>query len=202
MQLTFSVLYDNYLANYPKREEHILNCTSSNMIISCPISHPPKSKGAHDFPSNVKCPRYFRWIHEDLKPWKEKGIQQQMIENFQDEAHFRLVIVNGTGYVKQYAKSPHSRDVFTLWGILQLLKLYPGRVPDLDLMFQCNDLPSIKRDKYPMEQSASAPPLFHYCADESTFDIVFPDWSFWGRYLLPKSFRFSLSLHTVWFLFF
>jgi len=171
--------------NFPKREEHILKCISKNMTINmtitCPANYPLKSKPNLHIPSSQTCPEYFRWIHEDLKPWKEKGIERQMVESTSyKQAHFRLVIVNGTAYVKRYKKSFLTRDVFTLWGILQLLKLYPGRVPDLDLMFQCDDLPSITRERYPAEESASAPPLFHYCGNDSTFDIAFPDWSFWG----------------------
>uniref|UniRef100_A0A803MQ00 Glycosyl transferase CAP10 domain-containing protein n=1 Tax=Chenopodium quinoa TaxID=63459 RepID=A0A803MQ00_CHEQI len=69
---------------------------------------------------------------------------------------------------------------YTFWAILQLLKLYPGRLPDLDLVFQCHDQASIKKDKYKGRKAAFAPPQFHYCGDDSTFDIVFPDWSFWG----------------------
>lgn len=103
-----------------------------------------------------------------------------MVESLQHKAHFRLVIVNGTAYVKQYNKAFQTRDDLTLWGILQLLKLYPGRLPDLDLMFQCHDQASIKRDQYQGHDLYSAPPQFHYCGDDSTLDIVFPDWSFWG----------------------
>ena len=103
-----------------------------------------------------------------------------MVESAKDTAQFRLTIVNGVAYVKQYTEFPIDRGVFTLWGILQLLKLYPGRIPDLDLMFQCVNLPSIRKEKYPGKQSAFAPPLFVYCGDDNSFDIVFPDWAFWS----------------------
>lgn len=103
-----------------------------------------------------------------------------MVESLKDVAHFRLVIVNGTAYVKQYSKAFQTRDVYTLWGILQLLKLYPGKLPDLDFVFQCHDQASIKKANYKGKKAAFAPPQFHYCGDDSTFDIVFPDWSFWG----------------------
>ena len=177
MQFSLSMPHDKYSIKYPKREEYLLTCTSSNTTLTCPPNYP---KPDLDFSSNRTCPQYFRWIHEDLKTWKEKGIEREMVESMKSQAHFRLVIVNGTAYVEKYEQSYQTRDVFTLWGILQLLRLYPGRVPDLDLMFMCNDVTTIKKNKYPGEQSASAPPLFHYCGDESAFDIVFPDWSFWG----------------------
>ncbi|KAH9604102.1 hypothetical protein KSS87_010442 [Heliosperma pusillum] len=172
----FSMFSKPYNA-YPKRDQYLLNCTSSNMTLICPSNYPPPTTNLDSFTSNETCPEYFKWIHEDLSTWKEQGITKELVESLQKEAHFRLTIVNGTAYVKQYQKAFQTRDVYTLWGILQLLKLYPGRLPDLDLMFQCHDQASIKRDKY---KGGGAPPQFHYCADDSTLDIVFPDWSFWG----------------------
>ncbi|KAL9252286.1 O-glucosyltransferase rumi-like protein [Drosera capensis] len=163
--------------NYPKKDEHELTCPTTNMTLNCPANYPAMN---NDSSSPRSCPDYFRWILEDLKPWKKKGITKEMVEELEKYAHFRLIVINGTAYVKQYDKAFQTRDVFTLWGVLQLLRLYPGRLPDIDLMFQCHDRPSIKKHKYQGKKEAEAPPLFHYCGSDSTFDIVFPDWSFWG----------------------
>ncbi|KNA13885.1 hypothetical protein SOVF_112590 [Spinacia oleracea] len=170
---------------YSKRDEYLLNCSSSNMKITCPANYPPNTFNRNNTTSsNQTCPDYFRWIHEDLKPWKSQGITKEMVESLEKGAHFRLIIVNGTAYVKQYMKAYQTRDDFTLWGILQLLKLYPGRLPDLDLMFQCHDKPAIQKKYYRGWRVAfthpQPPPQFHYCGGDSAFDIVFPDWSFWG----------------------
>ena len=85
---------------------------------------------------------------------------------------------------EQHGKSFQSRDVFTLWGISQLLKLYPGKVSDLELLFQCGDKTVVKKSDFvkphPVVSSLAPPPMFHYCGDDSSFDIVFPDWTFWG----------------------
>lgn len=89
--------------------------------------------------SPAECPEYFRWIYEDLTPWRDTGITEEMVERARRTANFRLVILNGRAYVETYHRSFQTRDVFTLWGILQLLRLYPGKVPDLDLMFECAD---------------------------------------------------------------
>lgn len=126
------------------------------------------------------CPDYFRWIHEDLRPWKTTGITREMVERANRTANFRLVILNGRVYVERYRRSFQSRDAFTIWGILQLLRRYPGRVPDLDLMFDCVDWPVVRASAYRGKGKPAPPPLFRYCADDSTLDIVFPDWSFWG----------------------
>lgn len=103
-----------------------------------------------------------------------------MVERANGTAHFRLVIVNGKAYIEKYKKSIQSRDLFTIWGILQLLRRYPGKVPDLELMFDCDDRPVIVSRDFRGPNATSPPPLFRYCADRWTMDIVFPDWSFWG----------------------
>jgi hypothetical protein len=126
------------------------------------------------------CPSYFRWIHEDLRPWKETGVTRGMLEKARRTAHFRVVILDGRVYVKKYRKSIQTRDVFTLWGIVQLLRWYPGRLPDLELMFDPDDRPTVRSKDFQGQQHPAPPPLFRYCSDDASLDIVFPDWSFWG----------------------
>ncbi|KAJ4955036.1 hypothetical protein NE237_011819 [Protea cynaroides] len=158
--------------------EFPFNCSNIDLTKGCPSGthhHNPTTS------SNEECPHYFRWIHENLRPWKERGgITREMVERARPTANFRLLIVNGTMYVERYRQPYQTRDVFTWWGILQLMRRYPGRLPDLDLMFDCDDLPTIRSDDYKGPLASAPPPLFRYCADNSTLDIVFPDWSFWG----------------------
>ncbi|XP_034709621.1 protein O-glucosyltransferase 1-like [Vitis riparia] len=127
----------------------------------------------------MTCPDYFRWIHQDLLPWKQTGITRDMVDRAQRTAHFRLVIIDGKAYVEKFRKSIQTRDMFTLWGILQLLRWYPGRLPDLELMFDCDDRPVVRMRDF-RGPNAAPPPLFRYCGDDWSLDIVFPDWSFWG----------------------
>ncbi|EEC73683.1 hypothetical protein OsI_08244 [Oryza sativa Indica Group] len=139
---------------------------------------------AHPLPpttTNSSCPAYFRFIHEDLHPWRAAGgITRRMLERARDTANFRLVVLRGRAYVERIAPAFQTRDLFTIWGILQLLRRYPGRVPDLDLMFDCVDWPVVQADRYQGENATAMPPLFRYCGDDETLDVVFPDWSFWG----------------------
>ena len=175
--------------NYRKTPRPIvfpLKCPAGNLTRSCPGSYPTT------FDTEGKpavCPDYFRWIHEDLKPWEATGISRDMVERAKGSAHFRLVIVKGKAYIEKYKKSIQTRDVFTIWGILQLLRRYPGKLPDLELMFDCDDRPVIKSDDYrgPNAAQAPPPPLFRYCGDPWTLDVVFPDWSFWGWYVISRS---------------
>ncbi|KAJ1280165.1 hypothetical protein BS78_04G210600 [Paspalum vaginatum] len=127
------------------------------------------------------CPAYFRFIHEDLHPWRAAGgITRAMVDRARATANFRLVVIRGRAYIERIAPAFQTRDLFTIWGILQLLRRYPGRVPDLDLMFDCVDWPVVRPDQYEGENATALPPLFRYCGDNETLDIVFPDWSFWG----------------------
>ncbi|KAH1073675.1 hypothetical protein J1N35_026003 [Gossypium stocksii] len=162
-----------------ERVEFPLNCSVAALQgKKCPNKYP--SVFEPDESSTDTCPDYFRWIHQDLQQWKTSGITEDMIERGKASAHFRLVIVGGNVYVEKYTRPYQTRDVFTKWGILQLLRLYPGKVPDLDLLFYSGDETKIMRSDYQGPNSTLAPPLFHYCGSEETLDIVFPDWTFWG----------------------
>ncbi|KAJ8748850.1 hypothetical protein K2173_013281 [Erythroxylum novogranatense] len=165
----------------PKKQEFQLQCATGNVTQTCPTNYPrTQNLQKPDSVLNVTCPSYFRWIHEDLRHWKETGITRDMVESAKWPAHFRLVIVDGKAYVEKYRRrSIQTRDVFSLWGILQLMRWYPGRLPDLELMFDCNDRPVIQK-KHFRAPNASRPPLFRYCSNPRNLDIVFPDWSFWG----------------------
>ncbi|KEH18907.1 glycosyltransferase family 90 protein [Medicago truncatula] len=173
--VSFPFIHKDRLQN---QEDFLLKCIQGKSFKQkCPRDNPT----THN-PTNLNnhvCPSYFRWIHEDLKPWREKGITRNMLKKAKKTAHFKLVIVDGKMYVEKYRKSIQTRDVFTLWGILQLLRLYPGKLPDLELMFDCEDKPVVPLDKF-QGPNASPPPLFRYCSDQWSLDIVFPDWSFWG----------------------
>ncbi|KAH7528691.1 hypothetical protein FEM48_Zijuj05G0098900 [Ziziphus jujuba var. spinosa] len=170
---------------YPPQNTNItghevpLNCTAYGSTRTCP-SNNNNSVSFLNRSSESTCPDYYRWIYEDLRPWAHTGVSREMIEKVKSQAHFRLVILNGNAYVEKYRSSFQTRDVFTLWGVLQLLRMYPGKVPDLELMFNCNDRPVINLRDYSAINATHPPPLFRYCSDDSTLDIPFPDWSFWG----------------------
>ncbi|XP_039773363.1 uncharacterized protein LOC120641353 isoform X4 [Panicum virgatum] len=135
--------------------------TSTNQAPRDLLPPVPSPAGAAA-PAARECPAYFRWIHEDLRPWRDTGVTLDAVERARRYApKFRVTVVAGRLSVARYGRCFQTRDVFTQWGILQLLRRYPGRVPDLDLMFDCEDRPVVGASDQP------PPPLF-------------PDWSFWG----------------------
>ncbi|KAE8712875.1 protein LURP-one-related 4 [Hibiscus syriacus] len=165
-----------------QRIEIPLNCTASkNQTQTCPTDYPKTFQTQDIDPSlNPVCPDYFRWIHEDLRPWKTSGITRDTVERAKGSATFHLVIKGSKVYVKNYRPAIQTRDVFTIWGIQQLLRKYPGGLPDLEIMFDTEDRPAIRSRDYRGPNATAPPPLFRYCGDKKTLDIVFPDWSFWG----------------------
>ncbi|TKW27986.1 hypothetical protein SEVIR_3G293800v4 [Setaria viridis] len=152
-------------------------CPRAAAVSPSPSPTAPPSSDQRPAPS-ATCPEYFRYIHSDLSPWRESGITREAVESVRDKATFRLVVVSGRAYVEKLHRAYQTRDVFTLWGILQLMARYPGRVPDLDLMFFCGDIPEVRAAAYP--DQSKAPPLFMYCTEDAALDIAFPDWTFWG----------------------
>ncbi|KMT20628.1 hypothetical protein BVRB_1g006060 [Beta vulgaris subsp. vulgaris] len=150
--------------------------TNDSTIQTCPSNYPTTFNPID--PTTRTCPDYLKWIHEDLQPWRSSGITKEMVEAAKEVAFFRLVVVDGKVYWEKYRDSYQTRDVFTIWGILQLLRLYPGKLPDFDIMFGAGDVPIIHKSNY--TNPSDAPPFFHYCGDDQTLDIAFPDWSFWG----------------------
>ncbi|XP_047965363.1 protein O-glucosyltransferase 1-like [Salvia hispanica] len=157
-----------------------LNCSLGELSRTCPASYYLSQVSAEASSPPSSCPDYFHWIYEDLSPWRETGITREMVMSARRTANFRLVVVDGKAYVEQYGRPYQSRDTFTLWGILQLLRRYPGKLPDLDLMFDCNTFPFITKDNFRASKDPAPPPLFGYCGNDSSLDILFPDWSFWG----------------------
>ncbi|WRX10199.1 Glycosyl transferase CAP10 domain - like 3 [Theobroma cacao] len=166
------------IKKHHSRTEYPLNCSDSGLQQKCPNNYPLVFEP--DKLSTETCPDYFRWIHHDLQPWKNSGITKDMIERGKLSAELRLVIVKGELYMEKSGHPFQTRDLFTIWGILQLLRLYPGKLPDLDLLFYTGDSTKIKKRDYQGPNAKSPPPLFHYCGEEKALDIVFPDWTFWG----------------------
>ncbi|RDX90140.1 O-glucosyltransferase rumi, partial [Mucuna pruriens] len=154
-----------------------LKCFNGSMSSTCPKDYYP-TKYEQDQHSSAAstCPEHFKWIREDLKAWKKTGITREMLERGKNISYIRLVVVKGKAYLEKYANSYQTRDVFTIWGFVQLLRLYPGNIPDLELLFETGDKTVVDKDHF----QGPPPPIFHYCGQKDAYDIVFPDWSFWG----------------------
>lgn len=154
------------------RAYKILQCS----YLTCRYKSESVPKRRRYVGASGKCPAFFGAIGRDLGPWAQTRIRKDHLVAAQKYAAFRVVIVGGRLYVDLYYACVQSRAMFTVWGLLQLMKRYPGLVPDVDMMFDCMDKPSIVRE----EHKDFPLPLFRYCTTKNHFDIPFPDWSFWG----------------------
>lgn len=171
--------------NSTQDTEFQLNCTEYDRTLTCPSVYMTNSVPGQDpwcSSDSSTCPEYFRWIYEDLRPWSHTGISREMIKKAKERAHFKLTIVNGKAYVESFNRAFQTRDLFTWWGVLQLLRRYPGQVPDLELVFNCHDRPVMLSRDHLHAKAKHPPTLFGYCGDNDTLDLIFPDWSFWGWY--------------------
>ncbi|RLN28541.1 protein O-glucosyltransferase 1 [Panicum miliaceum] len=154
--------------------------TASNASSSL-SSAPPGGK-----PPPRPCPAYFAAIRRDLAPWRRaaggKGVTRALLDAARQRASMRVTITGGGRrlHVDLYYACVQSRALFTVWSLLQLMRRHPGRVPDVDLMFDCMDRPAVNRTEHGAGDPAAPPPLFRYCTTRDHFDIPFPDWSFWG----------------------
>ncbi|EPS69952.1 hypothetical protein M569_04809 [Genlisea aurea] len=159
------------------RPEFPLDCDAWRSAGTCPRNLSSWSPPSWPSPSRSTCPEYFRWIHEDLRHWKDSGISKDAVEKAKDLANFRVVILDGRVYVEELRGCFQTRVLFTIWGIVQLSRVYPNRLPNVEFMFHCEDKPVVKKADH---QPGSGPPLFRYSSANDSLDIVFPDWDFWG----------------------
>ncbi|XP_073009738.1 uncharacterized protein [Typha latifolia] len=163
----------------------VFRCT----YLSCPLLRRRRpNPNLHPFPASEfaetrsSCPSFFSSIHRDLAPWRRSRISASLVAEAAARHAAMRVIVSGGGtrlFVDLYYACVQSRALFTVWGILQLMRRYPGMIPDVDLVFDCMDRPAINRSDYG-EGMTPPPPLFRYCTTKEHWDIPFPDWSFWG----------------------
>ncbi|RWR91850.1 O-glucosyltransferase rumi [Cinnamomum micranthum f. kanehirae] len=93
-----------------------LLCPSENHTRTCHARGPSPTVQSYDDADPPSCPDYFRWIHEDLRPWKGRGISKEMVERAKRTATFRVVVLDGRVYVESFQRAFQTRDVYTLWG--------------------------------------------------------------------------------------
>ncbi|RWW26003.1 hypothetical protein GW17_00009644 [Ensete ventricosum] len=96
-------------------------------LLSCPRRRIP----APTMPKPRRpCPSFFRWIHRDLQPWRRSRISPAMVAQAGRHAAMRVVILEGKRlFVDLYYACVQSRAMFTIWGLLQLLRHGPRRRP-------------------------------------------------------------------------
>lgn len=125
------------------------------------------------------CPDYFRHVSDDLAPWRPGGIRRAALNAALTlEPSFRLQMIGGQLYAQYFRGCYQTRALFTIWGFLKLLQRFPGELPDVDIVFHCDDWVKVEREAF--ARSEDPPIMLGSCSTPAHLDLVWPDWSFWG----------------------
>ncbi|MCO5575093.1 hypothetical protein L7F22_028890 [Adiantum nelumboides] len=168
------------VAQFPRVPNRCAHTSCRSMWSSVTDGNVSHLENAFNQSFSSRCPDYFRFIHHDLAPWKKTKISKELLDvarTGNHEASFTVIVKTGRLYVDPIGNCFQTRAIFTIWGFLQLLRYYPGLVPDVEVVLGCGDRPAILRGNH---TDSLPPPLFRYCTTVDHFDIPFPDWSFWG----------------------
>lgn len=125
------------------------------------------------------CPWWFGYMHTDFAPWKDRGINLEDVEASHKDANYNFQIINGELYVKFVKACWETRKNATIWGMLMLLRRFPGQIPDIDGAFDCHDYP--QHQYFPANETEKVPIMFVQSSTKWHRNIMWPDFSFWGR---------------------
>ena len=76
------------------------------------------------------------------------------------------------------ALSGKGKIPYAILAIMDVIRHYPGQIPDLDAVLQTSDFPCMLASG---SKETPAPPLFGYNSHPTYTDIPFPDYSYWGH---------------------
>lgn len=107
-----------------QQNQYTLKCLNGSLTRTCTKDNnylqtfkQDKEKYYSSSPAST-CPEHFRWIPEDVKPWKSTGITREMVESGKNISQLRIVIKKGKVYVAEYGDTFETRDLFSVWGVL------------------------------------------------------------------------------------
>eukprot|EP00887_Chlorella_sp_A99_P007639 scaffold20.g7639.t1 len=142
---------------------------------------------------------YSPWIQRDLEPWAEAGITRDLVEGAADMYDIcdgdmlRFHILNGSLWVHHITErrggwypavlgpenvAAKGRVPYVLLALLEVLRAFPGQIPDVDAVVHTADFPCVRRK---WAHGAVPTPIFGYQGSVRHFDLPFPDYSFFGN---------------------
>lgn len=143
------------------------------------------------------------WIQSDLDPWRSTGITAKSVTRalaLGTETN-RYVIQDGKLFMSEHkskSKWGDSKRWYNAWALLELLDMYPGEVPDVDIAINTADNPKVGAEEmYPigkklggkvvfgarpwnMSKGKSPPALFSVCRNDENIDLLWPQYNIWG----------------------
>ncbi|KAL6776429.1 hypothetical protein ACKKBG_A21080 [Auxenochlorella protothecoides x Auxenochlorella symbiontica] len=139
------------------------------------------------------------WIEKDMLPWKQDGITLEMLEEAEnmydicDGDMFRFQIISGKLYVYHVTArgfgwypaqlgpghvAAKGRVPYAMLLLLDVLRLFPGQIPDLDAVMQLGDFTCIAQEP---GAGRTPVPMFGYTTSEGYADLVLPDFTYYGH---------------------
>ncbi|XP_066601040.1 O-glucosyltransferase rumi homolog [Prorops nasuta] len=117
--------------------------------------------------NNTKCECFKEMIDRDLRPFKKKGLSQDLINSARNRGTF-YQIIRGMLYREKDCMFP-SRCA----GIEHFLLKVAEKMPDMDLIVNTRDYPQSSK------HFGSPLPIFSFSKTDQYYDIAYPAWSFW-----------------------
>ena len=139
------------------------------------------------------------FIESDLAPWKDSGITLEALEEAEnmydicDGDIIRFQIISGRLYVYHVTSrglgwypsqlgeghlAARGRVPHTMLMLLDVLRLFPGQIPDLDAVMQLGDFNCVERNA---SRRGAPVPMFGYSTSEDYHDLVLPDFTYYGH---------------------
>ncbi|KAK2077103.1 hypothetical protein QBZ16_004737 [Prototheca wickerhamii] len=139
------------------------------------------------------------FIESDLAPWKDSGITLEALEEAEnmydicDGDILRFQIISGRLYVYHVTSrglgwypsqlgeghlAARGRVPHTMLMLLDVLRLFPGQIPDLDAVMQLGDFNCVERNA---SRRGAPVPMFGYSTSEDYHDLVLPDFTYYGH---------------------
>ncbi|XP_071629795.1 O-glucosyltransferase rumi homolog [Temnothorax longispinosus] len=121
----------------------------------------------HEECNNTKHECFKSVIARDLRPFREKGVSEEMIEAARTRGTF-YQIIKGKLYREKDCMFP-ARCA----GIEHFLLKIVGNLSDMDLVINTRDYPQSS------EYFGNAMPIFSFSKTPQYYDIMYPAWAFW-----------------------
>ncbi|KAL3133656.1 hypothetical protein ABBQ32_008167 [Trebouxia sp. C0010 RCD-2024] len=162
----------------------------------------PEAEANFTLPDPSAVSFYQQWIQRDLQPWRASGITTELVDSYALSGRWheclgevlRFQIINGSLWIDHLSErhsgwyparlgpgalSGKGKIPYAILGLLDVIRHYPGQIPDIDAILHTSDFSCVKAT--PAGQQPAGPPIFGYNSDPAHEDVPFPDYSYWGH---------------------
>lgn len=162
----------------------------------------PEAEANFTLPDPSATSYYQQWIQRDFQPWRAAGISTELVDAYALSGKWheclgevlRFQIINGSLWIDHLSErhagwyparlgpgalSGKGKIPYAILALLDVLRHYPGQIPDVDAIIHTSDFSCIKAT--PGGLQPLGPPILGYNSDPAHEDVPFPDYSYWGH---------------------